>query len=874
MPQKNQNQSEPGSSTKAAEVVVLPNGFRILLLEDHSAPVVSMQTWVKFGGADEEAEFAGVAHVFEHMLFKGSKQFPNGDMAAMIEGAGGQVNAWTSNDETVYYATVSSRYWRQAFDALVDAVLNPLFDPSELTKEKEVIQEEIRRGKDEPDREMWYRLAALIYQKHPYGRPVIGFPETVDKTDRDALIRIHSQWYVPNNMVFVAVGDFDRQQLVQLLKERYGALPKANLPERPRTPENQQAQPRVDVFNFAAELARVQIGFAGVAANDADVAALDLLSDLLGVGYNSILYSELKRKRNLAHEVSAFSYTPIDPGMFVFEASCEAKNVQAIVQALFEQVRRTLTLEVDSANLAAAKSRMIAQFVHSQETYGGIARNLGRFDTTYGDPNFSQSYIRAIESVSLADLRRAAARLFDLQRANIAILLPNGQKLPSPEQVLAWAQVGYSAGEKATAAVAPIGSDVTAQVTWYDLPGGIRLIVQHDRTAAVVAVNTSLGAGIWLEPKDKTGIGRLMSSLWPQGTSMRTASQIERELDMIGGSISASAGADAYSLSSRFLREHLTAGLALYFDVFFNPIFPEQELEIERADQIREIEALRENKFRYTAMEFAKHFYGEHPYSRPTLGEVASVKKISRKDLQELHQKIIAESPLVISIVGAIEPNAALEAVIPLLPPDLLHRAVPRAYVFPAVKVATKLNERVLVDSGNQTHIFWGFPGVDRLHPDRAPLTVLDAILSNMGGRLFNELRDQKSLAYVVTAIDSYPTSTGYFAFYIACAPDKEAIAIQEFERVMREIKTVGVSSEELTRAQRYLLGSVDIQLQSTMARATAFSSSLLLRGRWDGHREYVEAISRVSLDDVKRVANAYLVPEKSTRVLLRASKK
>ena len=154
-----------------ANVHTLDNGLQVVLLEDHSAPVVALQTWVRFGSADEDPAVAGIAHVFEHMLFKGTERFPNGEIAALIEGAGGSVNAWTNYDETVYHVTLSSRFWETGFDVLSDAVLHSFFDPTELEREKEVVLEEFRRSKDSPDHEIAERLFDLTFTHAPLPPP-------------------------------------------------------------------------------------------------------------------------------------------------------------------------------------------------------------------------------------------------------------------------------------------------------------------------------------------------------------------------------------------------------------------------------------------------------------------------------------------------------------------------------------------------------------------------------------------------------------------------------------------------------------------------------------------------------------------------------
>ena len=183
------------------------------------------RTWVHFGSADEAPAVAGIAHVFEHMLFKGTERFPHGEIAALIEGAGGTVNAWTSYDETVYHVTLSSRFWETGFDVLSDAVLYSLFDATELEREKEVVLEELWRSLDNPEREISERLFALAFTTHPYHRPVIGSEETVTKIGREDMLRVYRTWYVPNNMIFVAVGDFDTETLMQAVSERFGKIP-------------------------------------------------------------------------------------------------------------------------------------------------------------------------------------------------------------------------------------------------------------------------------------------------------------------------------------------------------------------------------------------------------------------------------------------------------------------------------------------------------------------------------------------------------------------------------------------------------------------------------------------------------------------------
>ncbi|MGH7289956.1 MAG: M16 family metallopeptidase, partial [Myxococcota bacterium] len=199
----------------------LDNGLEVILVEDHSAPVVALNVWVRVGSADERTEQWGMAHVHEHMLFKGTTQRGVGEIASTVEGAGGNINAFTSYDMTVYHITMASRDAAVGFDVLADAMQNSTFDATELAKEEEVVIEEIRRSDDAPDNLLSRVLFETAYQTHPYSKEVIGTQESVRSFSREGLLDFYHSWYVPNNMTFVAVGDFDPKVALEQIQKAF-----------------------------------------------------------------------------------------------------------------------------------------------------------------------------------------------------------------------------------------------------------------------------------------------------------------------------------------------------------------------------------------------------------------------------------------------------------------------------------------------------------------------------------------------------------------------------------------------------------------------------------------------------------------------------
>ncbi|MEE9613974.1 MAG: pitrilysin family protein, partial [Thermodesulfobacteriota bacterium] len=238
----------------------LDNGLTVILEEDHSAPVAAFQMWVRVGSADEKEKEAGIAHVFEHMLFKGTEKRGVGEIAKEVEGAGGYVNAYTSYDNTVYHLAVASRFFSAGLDIMSDAIRNSTFDPVELKKELQVVLEEIRMGEDNPGRKLYKTILETAYTTHPYKRHVIGSRETVEALTRDYILEFFGKWYVPNNMTLVVVGDFDGEEALAEIKESFKGFNKGSDPHTPRPVEPPQTETRAVVS--VESIAQTHMGMA------------------------------------------------------------------------------------------------------------------------------------------------------------------------------------------------------------------------------------------------------------------------------------------------------------------------------------------------------------------------------------------------------------------------------------------------------------------------------------------------------------------------------------------------------------------------------------------------------------------------------------
>src|SRR5882757_8523856 len=329
----------------SAEKWVLPNGLTIIVQEDRSAPVASVQAWCATGSIDEDEHLgAGLSHILEHMLFKGTKTRSTSEIAQKIHDVGGYINAYTSFDRTVFWIDLPKDGVGSALDILADSMMNSTLPPEEYAKEQEVIRREFAMGLDDPDRQSGLLLFATAYQRHPYRLPVIGEMEIYNQLTQEQVMQYYKSRYVPNNLTFIVVGDVDGEKVHQQLVDFFKSYPEKSL-KPVFVPEEPPQLGRREVHNeFATELSRLSLAWHIPEITHPDVPALDLLSTILGEGRSSRLYRRVREQAGLAFGVSAFSYTPGDPGLLGIDATLDPKNREAAEQLalqIVDEVKQT-----------------------------------------------------------------------------------------------------------------------------------------------------------------------------------------------------------------------------------------------------------------------------------------------------------------------------------------------------------------------------------------------------------------------------------------------------------------------------------------------------------------------------------------------------
>jgi len=826
----------------------LPNGLTVLVEENHAAPVTALQVWVRVGSADELPHEAGLAHLHEHMLFKGTARRGPGEIARTIEASGGEINAWTSFDQTVYHVVVASQFTAQGLDVLADAITQAAFDPEELSREIEVVCEEIKRSLDSPARKLSKELFAAAYTRHPYGKPVIGTEESVRSFTREGILRFYRRWYRPENCVLVAVG--------------FEPAPK-------RPPEPPRSRPEGRVVREKLKEGYLSIAWPAPALREPEVAALDALAIVLGHGDGSRLFRALKRDRLLCTEVQASCYTPEDPGLTIVGLTLKPEQVEDAVREALRQVYATRAAEVTDEELSLACRLIESEAVYQRETVQGQARKLGFYESSASGIEFEALYLARVATLTPRIVREAAERRVTPEAAVACAILPEGDGIDS-EGLSALLLEAEEAARKAPRAPPsprppekrePIrfAEPRTGPLLRESLSGGGVLLVKEERAVPLVALRAVWPGGLRAESEADCGINMLLARLAAKGTRSRGAVELAREFEAMGGSIGGNSGRNSFGIRAEFLSRHLERGFELFAECIAEPSFAPPEVERERKLQLDELRSREDNPAGVAFQLFSETLYRDHPYRFDTLGTEESVSRLGPPQLAAYRERRYPAGRAVLSIVGDVDPAGVRRLAskhfgahrsgspVELRPPEEERPSSPRR----AVKKLAKA----------QAHLVLGFLGARLSDPLRWPLEVLSAVLSGQGGRLFVELRDKRSLAYSVTGFSVEGVDPGSFAVYIGCGPEKLTESLEGIRRELDRCRHSPPTPAELDRARTHLIGTHAISLQRNSARAAVYAFDEAYGLGADFSSRFAEHVGAVTSADVLAAAQQVLDP-------------
>jgi zinc protease len=856
--------------------VVLRNGLTVLVRRDVSAPVAAAVTYVKAGYFDETDDVVGIAHVLEHMFFKGTDKRGVGEISKQTKAAGGYLNAHTIYDHTSYYVVLPSSGFSAGLEVQADAYANSRIDARELDKELEVIIQEAKRKSDNPPAVAGETLYEVLHDRHRIRRWRIGREEGLRRLNRDALVAFYRNYYRPSNTILSIVGDIDVDRTLQDVERLYGSLTDAGVtrsigPEETKDPEFRYRE-------MSGDIAQTQLvmGWRTAPTDSPDTPLLDLASTVLGAGRASRLYRAV-RERQLAASVSAYNYTPTELGVFVIHAETEPTTTIGAARAIWTQLADLQDRGVTDQELERARRLYEARWVRRFETMEGQANYLAEWEAM-GDWRLGARYLQNIMSATPEQVTDVVSRYLVPDAASVVVYRPSSampvardarafrQELAGSRDALLPPTPPRAVRSSVVPLAAPDFERAESGVSVYRTEHGVPILVRRKPGAPLVSIGVSALGGPAEESPETAGLTTLMVRTAVKGTTTRTAEQIAEDAELLGGSVGGSAGSESFGWSITVPSKHFAAATELLADVVQRPIFPVDALETERSVAVADVKTLRDDMYRFPLRLAVEVAFAGHEYGIPVGGTEESLQSISSQAVVEWHAERALHAPLAIAVVGDLEPDDAAAIVAREFASLRIRQpAMPSAPAWPTQVIANATSR-----DKAQTALAIAFQGPARDDDDRYVTGLIATIASGLGGRFFDELRDRQSLAYTVHAFGAERRRAGLFVAYIATSPAKEGLARDGLLREFTRLREQPVSEDEIRRAKSYAIGTHAIRQESGGAVMGDVLDAWQFGGDLGELTRFEERVDAVTAERILDVARRYFDPAQRVEGIVR----
>ncbi len=820
----------------SASVHHFPNGLTAIIEVDRNAPVASVQAWCATGSIHEDRWLgAGLSHILEHMLFKGTTSRKGGEIAKTVQDQGGYINAYTSFDRTVFYIDVPSSGAMEALDILCDAMTNSTLPEEEYAKEQEVIRREFAMGFDDPGRQGIQLLLKTLYPSAPYGIPVIGHLDVYNSLTRQDVLDYYHSRYTPANLTFIIVGDVDEKAVLAQLEKAFASSPRKKNPPILVPEEPSQLARRDAHEEFPTELSRLYMAWRVPGMDDPDAPALSVLASILGEGRSSILNQEIREKKNLAHSISAALYPTRNESVFFVAAVCDPKNRTAVEKETLASIEKIKKDGVSASQVEKTRKILLADLLSSRTTMSGKASVIGSNWMQDHSLDLGRDFLDAVASTTPAQVQAVAARYLKDTKLTSTSLNPIGS--------LAKTEDSENASQK-------------SPIQKLTLPNGLTILVREDKRLPLVSLSAAFRAGALEEPENLRGITSLMSKLLIKGTASRTAEQIAETLENEGGSIHQTGGNNSFIVSVDVMSQDLPTGFELLADVLQNPSFPEKEIELERTSQLAGIKAQEDSIIAVALNLLREKMFGAHPYATPSIGTEKTVSQITKNDLAAFHKKLAAGNNGVVSIFGDVDAKTVFSLAEKYLSPLPSGEQATKNPPSPSPLTASTFAEKEI--DKQQAVLLVAYQGTDILSPDAVALDVISSASNDLGSRFFDRIREEMGLAYFIGATKFNGFVPGYFAFYVGTDPAKIGEVKTVFHDEINKLASLGLTPEEFARAKKKLAGSIAIQNQSNSSYADTATVNELVGLGYAYSDNYPALLEALTLEQVNEVARRY----------------
>ncbi len=822
-------------------------GIKLIVEKIPDVNVVSIFFVVKTGSCNEAKGKEGVSHFLEHMLFKGNKKFSSLEITETIEALGGSINAYTSLDETAYYVNILKENWQKGFDVLGSMVLEPLFDEKEFENERKVIMEELKGGYDNPFKVLTDETFKICFKNHPYSKPIIGFEESIRNLTINDLIDYYENFYIPENILIVAVGDIEPEETANTIEKLLENFSISRSKNNPVFPANniiisENFETKVITRDVNQNYMNVTFRFPG--GYFKEFPETYILCSLLGEFNNSLLKETLKEQLRLVTEITSYFYVCKNYSLFIinvlFPVSTSPEKVSnKILEEINNFGKRKITYEQIYKSIINHK----ADIIYNKESVANEARNIVFYEVITGDCENEEKFLKAIEKTDEKKIKAVCKKYF--KNPVITLVTP------------------YKTELKTTLSSKKAHKRFSSKRRLIKLDNGIRLIMEKNTRLPILTFNAVALGGLKFENSGNNGITYLMGNLLTKGSRNHSKKEIYEKFEFYSGAVEAFGAKNSFGIQGMILDEFFYDSFKIIKDAMLNPSFLDTEIEKEKNIISEKIIAENDDPATVALKKFYEILYSGSYYGMPLKGTIANLRKLKREDIVSHHLKLAKSENLVFGVTGNIN-GSIIDFLISELS-DIPHETFETKLT--PLEPVQKRNEFQGRINKNQSHIICGISAPPVSHEDSVKLTLLETILGNHSGKLFCKLREELGLCYSTSAFYMKSPETGAFGMYIATSPENEEIAVEKIKELIIELQKYGISDIELEKARNYIKGRMENSKQKFLNINTRNVYNVLYGLGTDYDAKYLAMLNSATKEHIRETAVKYFDFDKMTYI-------
>ena len=875
-----------GPSPEGIYEATLENGLGVLIKEVTTAPIVCVSIWYRAGTKNESNGTTGLAHLLEHMMYKGTANYGKGIYDDLLESNGGVNNATTWNDRTNYYATIAKDKVDLAMELEADRMRGALFTAKDLEDEMPVVRNEMEKGEDDPYTELDERIGSTAILEHPYHWPTIGWKSDVEAITADQMHAYYDRYYQPNNAYLVLVGDLPPETLLEKAVTHFGSIPRGPSPPPIVTKEPPQKGERRFLIRETGSTRLLGIAFRAPEGAHPDARALEVLGRILSDGKASRLHDALVESGQ-AVWVSAFHQPFEDPFLFfVYAMLTEEADPDQVEETIYAELRRLEESPPGPSEMDRVRKRAKVAALFSRDDIEELMFAIGEAEIL-GDYRLYDRYLDDLDAVTAADVQAVVGRYFRADSRTVGFYLPRGAEggswIARPEDDLpgssgdetsegadrnghaegmdptspdpaptgpprvsidtdrrsfagdpAGSAAARSAGgpTDAAAEVAPSASvgletapqNPGARTVRTELGNGMVLLVRESHENQTIALRARVAGGLLTEPEGKAGVAALVAETLTLGAGERDADALEERLESLGVDLTVSAGPAAIEIEVRCLSEDFGAMMDLLGEIVLHPRFAEEPLGQARRRQQAQLQAELDDTFQVAYHRALEEFYGAgSPFARFTAGTAESLESLTREDVLAYHADLLHGARWTFAVVGDVSGREVESTLARVFASMPAGEPLGLALPEPRVPKGKTPIIRLPMEDRSQVDLVFVGPGVDPGTPRRDAAYVGNVILGgSYTSRLNRILRDDEGLTYWCGSWFEDLGGKSHWVATLGVNPENVDAGLAGVEREMRRFLQAGVQKEELERAEEYAAGSFPIGLRAKSDVAAA----------------------------------------------------